>query len=192
MKYFLSQLNYPYDALEPYFDSQTMEIHHSKHHQTYTDKMNAVLAKYPNLTEPPEVLMGKFNELPMAEPDKLAFKNHGGGYINHNLFWKVIDPQNQPDPKLADEIIKTFGSIDAFKEQFSQTALNHFGSGWAWLARNQAGGLAVYSTPNQESPLLKGDQPIITLDVWEHAYYLKYQNRRADFIKAWWNVLKII
>lgn len=192
MKWELPQLGYNYDALEPFFDAKTMEIHHTKHHQTYTDKMNAILEKYPNLTEAPVELMKKLDGLTMEEADKKAFKNHGGGYINHALFWQNLNPINQRDEKLVEEVIKTFNSIDLFKEKFTQTALGHFGSGWAWLVRNEKGELEIYSTPNQDSPLLKNHQPILALDVWEHAYYLKYQNRRAEFIAAWWQVLRLV
>lgn len=192
MKWELPQLGYNYDALEPFFDAQTMEIHHTKHHQTYTDKMNAILEKYPELVETPVELMKKLDSLPMEDADKKAFKNHGGGYINHALFWQNLNPTNQPDEKLVAEIIKTFNSIDLFKEKFTQTALGHFGSGWVWLVRNEKGELEIYSTPNQDSPLLKNHQPILALDVWEHAYYLKYQNRRAEFIASWWQVLKLV
>lgn len=192
MKWELPQLGYNYDALEPFFDAQTMEIHHTKHHQTYTDKMNAILEKHPELVEDPGELMKKLDSLTMEEADKKAFKNHGGGYINHTLFWQNLNPINQRDEKLIAEIIKTFGSMDLFKEKFTQIALGHFGSGWTWLVRNEKNELEIYSTSNQDSPLLKNHQPILALDVWEHAYYLKYQNRRAEFIAAWWQVLKAI
>ena len=173
-------------------DAKTMEIHHSKHHQAYTDKMNGILEKYPDLTETPEVLMGKLNSLNMEEADKKAFINHGGGYLNHNLFWQVMDPHNQKDEKLVEEINSAFGSIDAFKERFNQAAAGQFGSGWAWLVRNRDGQLEVYSTANQDSPLLQGHAPIICLDVWEHAYYLKYQNKRPEYIANWWKVIKLV
>lgn len=192
MKWELPQLGYNYDALEPYFDAQTMEIHYTKHHQTYTDKMNAILEKYPSLTEAPVELMKKLDSLTMAEADKKTFKNHGGGYINHALFWQNLNPAGERDEKLVAEIIKTFNSVDLFKEKLTQIALGHFGSGWAWLVRNENSELEIYSTANQDSPLLKNHQPILSLDVWEHAYYLKYQNRRAEFIAAWWQVLKLI
>ena len=192
MTYELPKLNYAYDALEPYLDAKTMEIHHSKHHQAYTDKMNGILEKYPDLTETPEVLMGKLNSLNMEEADKKAFINHGGGYLNHKLFWQVMDPHNQKDEKLVEEINSAFGSIDAFKERFNQAAAGQFGSGWAWLVRNRDGQLEVYSTANQDSPLLQGHAPIICLDVWEHAYYLKYQNKRPEYIANWWKVIKLV
>ena len=192
MKYELPKLNYPYNALEPYIDAQTMEIHHLKHHQAYTDKMNAVLEKYPDLTAEPETLMSQLGSLGMSETDQSIFKNHGGGYINHKLFWELLDPASQKDEQLSAEIKATFGSIAEFKEKFTQAAVNQFGSGWAWLVRNSAKKLEIYSTPNQDSPWLKGHQPLICLDVWEHAYYLKYQNKRAEYAANWWPLLKII
>ena len=192
MRYELPKLSYSYNALEPYLDAKTMEIHHSKHHQAYTDKMNGILEKYPDLTQSPEEMMSKLNSLAMAEADKKAFKNNGGGYINHNMFWQSINPNNTADEKLVEEIKSVFGSIDEFKEKFNQAAVNQFGSGWAWLVRNSDGKLKVYSTANQDSPLTQGDAPIFCLDVWEHAYYLKYQNKRPEYIEQWWNVLKLI
>jgi len=189
MKYELPALDYVYNALEPYIDAATMEIHHTKHHQAYTDKMNAVLEKYPSLTEEPEMLMKKLDSLGMEEADKKAFKNNGGGYINHKFFWQVMNPANQKDETLVKEIEATFGSMEEFKNKFNEAAKTQFGSGWAWLVRNQAGKLEVYNTSNQDSPLLKGDEPILCLDVWEHAYYLKYQNKRPDYVEAWWNVI---
>ena len=192
MKYELPLLHYSYDALEPYIDGATMEIHYAKHHQAYADKMNGVLERYPDLTEAPEELMKKLDSLPFNEVDRKIFKNNGGGYINHSLFWQVLDPANVKNEALAGEIAATFASLAEFKKLFSETAKNHFGSGWAWLVRNKAGQLEVYSTPNQDSPLLTGALPLLCLDVWEHAYYLKYQNRRPDYIEAWWNTLKLI
>lgn len=193
MKYTLPQLAYAYDALEPFIDARTMEIHHAKHHQAYIDKLNAALEKYPNLADKP--LLEIMKDLPgsgLSEADQTAVRNHGGGHLNHSLFWQIMDPANSPDAALISEIAGSFGSIEAFKEKFNKAALLQFGSGWAWLARDEAGKLVVYSTPNQDSPLLKGHTPIIGLDVWEHAYYLNYQNRRADYIQAWWNTVKII
>lgn len=192
MTYQLPKLGYDYNALEPYIDAQTMEIHYSKHHQGYTDKMNAVLEKYPELTEEPAELMKKMDSLPLSEADKTAFRNNGGGYINHALFWQNLDPGNQKDEKLSKEIEETFGSLDDFKAKFSEAAKTQFGSGWAFLVRNSEGKLEVYSTPNQDSPLLNGHQPILALDVWEHAYYLKYQNRRPDYVEAYLKIVKLI
>ncbi|OGY90044.1 MAG: superoxide dismutase, partial [Candidatus Komeilibacteria bacterium RIFCSPLOWO2_01_FULL_45_10] len=191
--YELPKLNYEYAALEPYIDAETMEIHHTKHHQAYTDKMNAVLEKYPNLAaQPLEELMQSLNGTPMTNEDATAFRNNGGGYLNHKLFFEIMGPKKEVDQTLATEITTAFGSIDQFKQQFSQAAVSRFGSGWAWLARNSAGKLIIYSTTNQDSPLLEGNTPIIGLDVWEHAYYLKYQNRRPEYIEHWFTVLKLL
>ncbi|PIS42346.1 MAG: superoxide dismutase [Candidatus Kerfeldbacteria bacterium CG08_land_8_20_14_0_20_40_16] len=193
MKYELPKLNYAYDALEPYLDAQTMEIHHSKHHQAYTDNFNKALAEHPDLAEMPvEELLAKVNELSIKDRDKNALRNHGGGYYNHKLFWEIMDPANKKDESLIKDIETEFGSVDSFKEQFSETAKTLLGSGWAWLARDKEGKLHVYGLPNQDSPFQKGHTPIICLDVWEHAYYLKYQNRRPEYIENWWNVLKLI
>lgn len=193
MEYTLQPLSFPYSALEPYIDTQTMEIHHTKHHQAYIDKLNAVMAKYPALTEQPlENLMKSFTTIAIDDADKGAFKNHGGGHLNHTLFWELLGPEKQIDTDLTDEITKAFGSIDEFKTQFTQKALAHFGSGWAWLARDDKGALQIYSLPNQDSPYMQGHTPLIGLDVWEHAYYLKYQNKRAEYIQNWWNVLKVL
>src|SRR3989344_6140435 len=198
MKYTLPSLPYAYDALEPYIDARTMEIHLTKHHQGYVDKLNAVLDKYPELAEKKlEDLIGNLHDLPMAEDDKKILKNNGGGHLNHSLFWQIMGPQKSVDQVLVDELIGIFGSVEEFKKLFTQTAVSHFGSGWAWLVRDDAGKLKIYSLSNQDSPLmhlphLSGHTPIIGLDVWEHAYYLKHQNRRAEYIENWWNVLKLI
>jgi Fe-Mn family superoxide dismutase len=193
MKHLLPELKYSFDALEPWIDSKTMEIHYGKHHQGYADKMNAILEKYPELSDKnPIELMKGLEGLSMDEKDKLGFKNSGGGYINHSLFWEVMGPKKGINKPLADEIASVFGSIGEFKNKFSDLAVSHFGSGWAWLVRNKSGVLEIYSTQNQDSPLLKGDEPLMCLDVWEHAYYLKYQNRRAEYVQNWWNVLRII
>lgn len=189
----LQKLNYAFDALEPHIDASTMEVHYSKHHQAYCDKMNAILEKYPDLKDQnPEDLMKTLESIKMDEADKKAFKNQGGGYINHNFFWNIMGPAKEPDQNLTEEIVKTFGSVEKFKELFTAQAAGHFGSGWAWLVRDENGKLQIYTTPNQDSPLLKGHTPLITIDVWEHAYYLKYQNRRQEYIQNWWNVLKLI
>jgi Fe-Mn family superoxide dismutase len=193
MKYQLPSLPYSYNALEPYIDEKTMEIHHQKHHQAYIDKLNAVLEKYPNLNERNlEDLLKNLNNLEMSDQDKTILRNNGGGHLNHSLFWEIMGPEKNINESLIEEIQKEFGSIDEFKKIFSQTAINHFGSGWAWLVKDENGKLMVYSLPNQDSPLLKNHIPIIGLDVWEHAYYLKYQNRRAEYVENWWNILKII
>lgn len=193
MKHELPKLNYAYNALEPYIDAQTMEIHHTKHHQAYVDKLNAALEKYPDLQNMGlEDLLKTSDSLKVDEADRTAIKNHGGGHINHSLFWKWLDPANKKDDKLMADIIKDFGSVDEFKKQFTNTATKVFGSGWAWLARDESGKLHLHGLPNQDSPYLHGHTPVLGLDVWEHAYYLKYQNKRPDYIAAWWNVLKII
>jgi Fe-Mn family superoxide dismutase len=193
MKYELPKLNYGYDGLEPYIDAKTMEIHYSKHHQAYIDKLNGVLDKYPILGEKSlnELLSG-VNGFDMEENDRIVLRNNAGGHANHSIFWEIMGPKKEPDLKLIEDIKQAFGSVDDFKKTFTDSATSRFGSGWAWLVRDAAGKLAVYSTANQDSPVTKGDVPIITLDVWEHAYYLKYQNRRAEYINNWWNVLKLI
>ena len=186
----LPKLDYTYDALEPHIDARTMEIHHTKHHQTYVDKLNAALQNYPKLQEKSveELLMG-IKKIP--EPIQVAVKNHGGGHFNHSLFWKVIGPDSggMPEGELGKAITKTFNSVEEFKKKFSDAAAGHFGSGWAWLTADEKGKLSVHSTGNQDSPLMENKTPILGLDVWEHAYYLKYQNRRADYITAFWNVI---
>ncbi|MBI3956989.1 MAG: superoxide dismutase [Candidatus Kerfeldbacteria bacterium] len=193
MKYQLPKLAYAYNALEPYIDARTMEIHHGKHHQTYTDKLNAVLDKYPQLAETPiEKLIAGLPGLSMNEKDRLALRNHGGGYLNHAFFWTMMGPEKEIDEKIYEDAKKAFGSVEECKQLLGEAATNHFGSGWAWLVRDQTGALKIYSLPNQDSPLTLGHTPLITIDVWEHAYYLKYQNRRADYIENWWNVLKLL
>ena len=188
--YELPKLPYPYDALEPHIDARTMEIHHSKHHAGYVNKVNAALEGFPDLiAKPIEELLQDLNNIP--EEIRTAVRNTGGGHANHKLFWENMAPgaSDKPIGSLADAIDKNFGEFGAFKEQFSSTAAGHFGSGWAWLVLDGSGGLKVLSTANQDTPLSKGLKPILTLDVWEHAYYLNYQNRRPDFITAWWNVV---
>ena len=191
--YTLPSLPYAYDALEPYIDAKTMEIHHTKHHQAYIDKLNAVLNQYPAIQSIPlETLLKTLDTLDISDADKKTLRNNGGGHLNHSLFWEIMNPTQQGDQTLQTEIIQTFGSLDAMKQQFTQHALTQFGSGWSWLVRTEQGALALYSTPNQDSPYMKGHTPILGLDVWEHAYYLHYQNKRADYITAWWNTIKWI
>lgn len=193
MKYELPKLSYSYDALEPYIDARTMEIHHGKHHQFYVDKLNAALEKYPDLADKKlEELIKDLPNLTIDEADKKAIYNNGGGHLNHSFFWSIMAPQKEIDEALYEEIKATFGSSEEFKKIFSNTALTHFGSGWAWLVRDEQNKLQIYSLPNHEFPYLKGHQPLIVLDLWEHAYYLKYQNRRAEYIENWWNVLKLL
>ena len=186
----LPKLGYDYAALEPHIDARTMEIHHSKHHQTYTDKLNAALEKHVALHgKTDEQLLRGINEVP--EEIRGAVRNHGGGYHNHNLFWRVIAPggAKAPAKDLAAAIGSAFGSFDDFKTKLTDAAANRFGSGWGWLVVNGTGQLAVTSTANQDSPLMEGQTPILGVDVWEHAYYLKYQNRRPDYLKAFWEVV---
>ncbi len=186
----LPALPYAYDVLEPYIDAQTMEIHYTKHHQGYLNKLNAALAKYPALQgHPVDVLLRHLESLP--EDIRIAVRNNGGGHANHTLFWTIMSPNGGGEPQgaLAEAIAATFGSFAAFKETFTQAAAQRFGSGWAWLVVTSFGDLRVYSTPNQDSPYLFGHTPILGLDVWEHAYYLKYQNRRPDYIANWWQVV---
>ena len=189
MAFELPALPYAYDALEPYIDARTMEIHHTKHHAGYTKKLNAALEKHPELFEKSiEELVSNPDAIP--EDIRTAVRNNGGGYYNHSIFWTVMGPDGGGEPKgaLAKAIKAAFGSFEAFKQTFSTAAATRFGSGWAWLGF-QNGKLAVISMPNQDAPLRAGMTPILGLDVWEHAYYLKYQNRRGDYITNWWNVV---
>ena len=192
MAHELPQLDYTYDALEPHFDARTMEIHHTKHHQAYLDKLNAAVAGTEWEETCPCELLTKLGDLP--EDLRTAVRNNGGGYVNHGLFWEVMSPTGggEPDGKLAEAIKRDFGSLDAFKEEFSKAAATRFGSGWAWLYVKGDRVLGVSSAPNQDNPVMCPEvklKPILGLDVWEHAYYLNYQNRRPDYIAAWWNVV---
>jgi len=186
----LPELGYDYDALEPHIDARTMEIHHQKHHGGYTAKFNAALEGHPHLhsVDAEQILRG-FNGLPAGI--RGAVQNNGGGFYNHALFWDILTPggASAPTGDLGKAIEDTFGSFDSFKEQFSNAAATRFGSGWAWLVITPFGNLEVLSTANQDSPLMHGHTPILGLDVWEHAYYLNYQNRRPDYIAAFWNVV---
>lgn len=186
------QLSYSYNSLEPYIDAKTMELHYTKHYQTYLNNLNTILSKYPKIAdEKLEVLLSNIDKLDMPDSDRTFLKNNAGGYLNHNLYWKVMGPKKEIDNDLAQEITKEFGSPDKFRETLSQKALSFFGSGWAWLVR-KSGRLKIYALPNQDAPCLLGDAPVIGLDVWEHAYYLQYQNRRAEYIDNWWKTVKII
>lgn len=189
MAYSLPDLPYDYDALEPTIDERTMKIHHTKHHQGYTDKVNAALEGHELANLDIEEVLRRIDEVPADK--KQAVVNNGGGYANHKLFWTILSPKGggSPDGELAEDIKKTFGSFDKFKEEFSNAAGSRFGSGWAWLSVDGSGNLVVHSTPNQDSPLMDGYTPILGIDVWEHAYYLNYQNRRPDYVSAFWNVV---
>lgn len=188
-KHELPNLPYAYDALEPHFDKETMNIHHTKHHNTYITNLNAALEGHAELADKSaEELVANLNEVP--EAIRTAVRNNGGGHANHTFFWTILSPNGggQPVGELATAIEAKFGSFDAFKEEFAKAGATRFGSGWAWLVVNN-GELEVTSTPNQDSPLTEGKTPVIGLDVWEHAYYLNYQNRRPDYIGAFWNVV---
>jgi Fe-Mn family superoxide dismutase len=190
MTFKLMELPYANDALEPHIDAKTVEIHHSKHHQGYTNNLNAALDKYPELHEKTaKELLESLDSLP--DDIRTAVRNNGGGYKNHNIYWKTMSPDGggEPTGELADAINAAFGSFEAFKEAFSKAAATRFGSGWAWLCKTEDGKVTVISTPNQDNPFSQGLRPLLGIDVWEHAYYLNYQNRRADYISAWWNVV---
>ncbi len=194
MKQELPKLNYSYDALEPYIDAKTMELHHTKHHQTYVDKLNAALEKYPDLQgRPVEELLMDLANLKVEDADRMAIRNHGGGHLNHSMFWKYLDPSNTKDELLVRELNSTFGSVEDFKKQFTDSATKLFGSGWTWLVRDgKDSKLVIKNLPMQDSPVMTGLQPLLGLDVWEHAYYLKYQNRRPEYIENFWKALKLI
>ncbi|MBO9369370.1 MAG: superoxide dismutase [Chloroflexi bacterium] len=187
--YELPPLPYAYDALEPYIDARTMEIHHTKHHQAYISNLNAAIEKHPELASKSlDELLRDLNAVP--EDIRTVVRNHGGGTWNHSLFWVIMSPNGggMPGGELAKAIETTFGSFEAFKAEFEKAANGRFGSGWAWLVLRN-GSLAVVSTPNQDNPLSEGMIPLMGIDVWEHAYYLKYQNRRAEYVTNWWNVV---
>jgi Fe-Mn family superoxide dismutase len=188
MKHTLPELGYAYDALEPYIDARTMEIHHTKHHQTYIDKLNAALEGNDALQRlSVNQLIRNLNEVP--EKIRTAVRNHGGGHSNHSFFWTTLKKNVKASGPAVDAINRRFGAFDAFKEQFSNAAALLFGSGWAWLVADGEKKLEIITTPNQDSPISQGKTPILGLDVWEHAYYLKYQNRRPEYIAAFFNVI---
>jgi Fe-Mn family superoxide dismutase len=185
----LPELGYAFNALEPHIDARTMEIHHGKHHAAYTNNLNAALEKHPDLQQKSiEDLIKGINSVP--EEIRTAVRNNGGGHINHTMFWEIMGPGKggAPSGAVGDAITSSFGSFDTFKEQFAKAGVGRFGSGWAWLI-DAGGKLVIESTANQDSPLMEGKKPLLGLDVWEHAYYLKYQNKRPDYIAAWWNVV---
>ncbi len=190
MAFELAPLPYAANALEPHIDEQTMNIHHGKHHQAYVTNLNKALEAHADLqTKSIEELIGDLNAVP--EEIRTAVRNNGGGHWNHTFFWKLMTPggSSAPSGALADAINAKFGSFDEFKAAFKAAAVGRFGSGWAWLIVNADGGVSIETTPNQDNPLMEGKKAILGLDVWEHAYYLKYQNRRPDYIDAWWNVV---
>ena len=195
MAYTLPDLPYAHNALEPHIDTQTMQIHHGKHHAAYVNNLNAALEKFPDLqAKSPEQLISDLNSIPADI--RGAVRNNGGGHVNHTMFWQLMKAGGggQPSGKLADDIKTTFSSFDAFKEQLAKAGMTRFGSGWAWLGVGADKKLCICSTPNQDNPIMKGIvdcacTPILGVDVWEHAYYLKYQNRRADYLAAFWNVV---
>ena len=183
-------LPYAYNALEPHIDEQTMHLHHDKHHAAYVAKLNGAIEKHPELgNKTAEELIRNLTALP--EDVRGMIRNNGGGHVNHTMFWQIMGPKKGGNPTgaIADAINKTFGGFDAFKEKFEAAGVNQFGSGWAWLVRTRSGEFKITSTANQDNPMSNGEFPVLGNDVWEHAYYLKYQNRRPDYLKAWWNVV---
>jgi superoxide dismutase, Fe-Mn family len=190
MAFTLPPLPYPSDALEPHIDKTTMEIHHDKHHGTYVNNLNKALESAPEWQDKSiEEILANINTVP--ESIRMAVRNNGGGHANHSLFWPLLSASGGGAPKgeIASIITSTFGSFDSFKEKFNAAATGRFGSGWAWLVKDGSGKFEITSTANQDSPLMEGKKPVLGLDVWEHAYYLKYQNRRPEYIAAWWNVV---
>ncbi|NTU73909.1 superoxide dismutase [Candidatus Roizmanbacteria bacterium] len=192
-KYSLPHLAYTYNALEPSIDARTMEIHYTKHHQTYIDNLNEVLSKHPDLEEMDlKNIMRNILLLPIDDTERVLLQNNGGGHLNHSFFWSIMGPKKEYNEQLIERIQQEFGSLSEFKELFTTTALNCFGSGWTWLVEDGNHQLTIYSTQNQNSPYLNNHEPLIGLDLWEHAYYLQYQNRRAEYIHNWWQVLKLL
>lgn len=190
MPHELPTLPYSFDALEPHIDARTMEIHHGKHHATYVTKLNAALEKHPELQKKSiEDLLSGINSIP--DDIRNAVRNNGGGHLNHSIFWKIMKKGGGGEPAgaLGNAIKGTFGGFDAFKQKLTDAAVNRFGSGWSWLCMDQGGRLMVKDYPNQDNPIMEGLKPIMGVDVWEHAYYLKYQNRRPDYLAAWWNTI---
>lgn len=189
-KHELLPLPYAYDALEPYIDAETMQIHHDKHHTTYVNNLNATVEGFPDLAEKTaEELITHLDQVP--EEIRTAVRNNAGGHVNHSMFWQIMAPNagGEPSGALAEEIKKSFGSFGEFQAKFNDAGTKRFGSGWVWLIRTKDGKLDILSTANQDNPMTNGHKPILGNDVWEHAYYLKYKNMRADYLKAWWNVV---
>ncbi len=190
MAHELPKLPYAYDALEPHIDKETMTLHHDKHHQAYVTNLNAAIEKHPELaSKSAQDLIRDLNAVP--EDIRTAVRNNGGGHVNHSMFWNLMKPGGggAPTGRIGEAIASTFGDFEAFKKAFNEAGTKQFGSGWVWLVRTSAGKLEIASTPNQDNPMSSGGKPIFGNDVWEHAYYLKYQNRRADYLAAWWNVV---
>ncbi|HEX7336599.1 MAG TPA: superoxide dismutase [Gemmatimonadales bacterium] len=190
MAFTLPPLPYDYKALEPHIDEQTMRLHHDKHHAAYVNNLNAALEPHTDLQKMPiEELLANLSKVPEAVRAKV--RNNGGGHFNHTIFWEMMAPGGAKEPggALADAINKAFGSLPAFKEQFGKACVDRFGSGWGWLISDRSGKLSIESTPNQDTPIMEGKVPVLGCDVWEHAYYLKYQNRRPDYVASWWNVV---
>lgn len=190
MAFELSPLPYNYDALDPYIDAQTMQVHHDLHHQAYVNNLNAALEKYPELqSKSPEELIKDLSNLPQDITG--AVRNNGGGHVNHTMFWQIMAPNagGEPTGAVAQAISENFGDFESFKQKFNDAGTKQFGSGWVWLVRTTDGKIEITSSPNQDNPMSSGNFPIMGNDVWEHAYYLKYQNRRAEYLKQWWNVV---
>ena len=190
MAYTQAPLPYDFAALEPHIDTQTMQIHYGKHHATYVTNLNAAIQKHPELEKKtPEELVRNLKTVP--EDIRAAVRNNGGGHVNHTMFWQIMKPKGGGNPTgaISDAIKSSFGNFDEFKKQFNDAGLKQFGSGWAWLVRDGGGKLSIISTPNQDNPMTEGHYPIMGNDVWEHAYYLKHQNKRADYLNVWWNVV---
>jgi len=188
MAYSVPDLSYPFDALEPHIDARTMEIHHDKHHAAYVTNLNAALEGTEWMDHPIESVLTNLDAIP--EDKRMAVRNNGGGHANHSLFWEIMSPEGggEPGGALADAIAETFGGVDELRKQVNDAGVKRFGSGWTWLVWNGSG-LEAYSTPNQDTPIMETDVPLLGVDVWEHAYYLLYQNRRPDYLEAWWNVV---
>jgi Fe-Mn family superoxide dismutase len=189
MPHELPPLPYDYTALEAAIDEETMHLHHDKHHATYVNNLNTALEKYPDLQgKSAEELIRDLNSVP--EDIRTAVRNNGGGHVNHSMFWEIMGPNGgQPTGAIADAITQSFGDFDTFKKQFADAGAKRFGSGWVWLVKGEGGKLTITSTPNQDSPLMEGQYPILGNDVWEHAYYLRYKNVRAEYLNSWWNVV---